>query len=1524
MTDFSSDNIFKAIDIITSKKLEGLSFDKTIICTIEDISEREQGKYTVSNGTTRFVAYSDNITYDLQESVYVTVPNGDYANQKIIKGRYVADKVQPYNYISPFGSFIDVSSNLISIASHEFGLLANEGYLDSEVLIWEKELEQADGYDRLGIQGQFRSWLSALAPVSGTYGLRLKVLCATPFTSQTEEVGYYEYILELNSNDMYGNPYAFEDYYTQEKVFDITAFENIKKLSLYFFQSGDFKDIKGNLIPYKSVDEDFEELYTDNLFVKDPYICLGYDLDSFKNDRVLLYTFNSKTYNVEASNSLNQKEIKIRWIYKNNNQVIGINEANELPKGAIVHWYRYVLKDDIFNNLAGNFWQEIGNAKNSFNYIFNPDVTLQSERIKVIIEYNNTLYRSEELIFENETEVANKATVDLIKALQIECLDASEGKYYLYGQDNVIINSVNASLSRQLKASYTSIVTGDKTLDGAESIIWCFPKTRTMIAPPQAGVDYSGEDEFTEDENFYYIKRVVEPAERDPDTGMITEESAQIFQTYKIKSDYSQDFTNNVIQCIVVKNGLTYTAEKELLFGIFGNSGLDYTLTISYEDRSQNALIKDDSSLSRLVLNLYDYESKPIDISNYPVTWSWYETDGSVVYQSNLDTPNIVDLRLAPDQNADPNFNIIQAQLYQDNILLTAYFPIAVKRSADVEYMEGPQVIVYNSYGIAPSYFKKPYSLSSGESHWTIEIDDYNINSLTDEEQRQKALKNYYPTIDPQTNMLTPSTMYFKDNSKRVAAIGWSTGGEILWRQPILIIQNRYPSSMLNSWDNSLTFDEKNGTILSTMIGAGKKDGLNRFSGVLLGEILDQVTELSKSGVYGYHQGEQSFGLLEDGTAFLGKSGKGRILFDGNKGVIQSSNYDIASVGMKMDLDDGIFLIKGPITDTGQAAITLQPEDPYFKIVTEKNKTIMLAGAGKYYLQTEDFSSIDETGVKIDLVSGKIQGYNFTIKATGESGSITLDSEAANYPLIIGEDFKVGWDGQIQATGGEIGGFTITDTALYTGTNLTSTSSGAIAISSADFTRRINGSDREGLRFAVGSKFGVNKSGQMWCTDAEARNLTAHSGTIGGFTFATGADTATHIYSNSLYTSSSTTVDNIAYDYESGIKGVGSLANAVIFYVARKLQTVEGWGNSADREYIFYVNGLGKLYAKNAQITGEITATSGSFTGTIKASSGNIGSWSIGSGAISNGNITLTSGGTIKSVGNSYSTTINNDGSLDCNYLTATGGEIAGWTISPGAIYRNQATFAHPDGMYFGILGLSLGDEFRVTAAGKCTANNVEITGGTITLSTEDANDYVRLGTDYSIINQLIVKNGIYCGGDRTSGIMIERPSSSIFTLRPTNSASSLSNYLGYDGYEWDFIYGSVVNAAQVYSEAGDIETSDRNKKTEIAICSDNYSDIIDDIDVVSYKFIKNTSNRTHIGVIAQDVENAVLKQGMTTQDFAGVCIDKDNEENPIYAVRYTEISMLHLANYKKYKAITDARIAALEAKIEELEKKEK
>ena len=92
-----------------------------------------------------------------------------------------------------------------------------------------------------------------------------------------------------------------------------------------------------------------------------------------------------------------------------------------------------------------------------------------------------------------------------------------------------------------------------------------------------------------------------------------------------------------------------------------------------------------------------------------------------------------------------------------------------------------------------------------------------------------------------------------------------------------------------------MQINEDENTILASTIGAGKKDLENRFSGVVLGE-LKKVTEdketIEKEGILGFHEGEVSFGLLNDGTATLGKSGHGQIQFNGINGYIMSGNFN--------------------------------------------------------------------------------------------------------------------------------------------------------------------------------------------------------------------------------------------------------------------------------------------------------------------------------------------------------------------------------------------------------------------------------------------------------------------------------------------------------------------------------------------------------------------------------------------------------------------------------------------------------
>ena len=81
----------------------------------------------------------------------------------------------------------------------------------------------------------------------------------------------------------------------------------------------------------------------------------------------------------------------------------------------------------------------------------------------------------------------------------------------------------------------------------------------------------------------------------------------------------------------------------------------------------------------------------------------------------------------------------------------------------------------------------------------------------------------------------------------------------------------------------------EDGVILTPAIAAGKKNSDNTFSGVMLGDwqqtdTADDITQ--QIGVYGFHHGAMSYAFKEDGTGFIGKSGKGRINFNGDTGSI--------------------------------------------------------------------------------------------------------------------------------------------------------------------------------------------------------------------------------------------------------------------------------------------------------------------------------------------------------------------------------------------------------------------------------------------------------------------------------------------------------------------------------------------------------------------------------------------------------------------------------------------------------------
>lgn len=96
---------------------------------------------------------------------------------------------------------------------------------------------------------------------------------------------------------------------------------------------------------------------------------------------------------------------------------------------------------------------------------------------------------------------------------------------------------------------------------------------------------------------------------------------------------------------------------------------------------------------------------------------------------------------------------------------------------------------------------------------------------------------------------------------------------------------------------------------------------------------------------------------------------------------------------------------------------------------------------------------------------------------------------------------------------------------------------------------------------------------------------------------------------------------------------------------------------------------------------------------------------------------------------------------------------------------------------------------------------------------------------------------------------------------------------------------GSVFRWRGAYLTNAPSITSDKNKKKDIkSLDLESITRFCNGLNPVSYKLIDGESGRTHFGLIAQEVEEAMQNANLTSMDFAGFIKDGNN-----YFLRYEE-----------------------------------
>lgn len=241
------------------------------------------------------------------------------------------------------------------------------------------------------------------------------------------------------------------------------------------------------------------------------------------------------------------------------------------------------------------------------------------------------------------------------------------------------------------------------------------------------------------------------------------------------------------------------------------------------------------------------------------------------------------------------------------------------------------------------------------------------------------------------------------------------------------------------------------------------------------------------------------------------------------------------------------------------------------------------------------------------------------------------------------------------------------------------------------------------------------------------------------------------------------------------------------------------------------------------------------------------------------------------------------DQSLNGITLSATSGES-------GTIFKL---------MYDGAVLASTGSVDRYVDAvniyGTLTATKLR--GGSISVVDDDDNECGTIQTTYasssdykldisSSAMELFAEDGslfIASGWDRTNkyhaSIEVDGNSEEVQIKGGVIPNADNVYDLGSPNFVWSAIYCST----------NELNGSDRNIKNSIEALPEKYVRMFDLVEPKRYKLNSGTSGRYHTGFIAQEVEAAMQKCGITSQEFAGWAAAKRKDGSETYFLRYSE-----------------------------------
>lgn len=734
--------------------------------------------------------------------------------------------------------------------------------------------------------------------------------------------------------------------------------------------------------------------------------------------------------------------------------------------------------------------------------------------------------------------------------------------------------------------------------------------------------------------------------------------------------------------------------------------------------------------------------------------------------------------------------------------------------------------------------------------------------------------------------------------------------------------------------------------------------------GILLRQVLDNGEYspyqiwLTNNNIFvstdSFQTADTGIGVFEvDGRELYGVLAKAVL-----SGYIESSTI----VGGTINIGDGTFTVDGNGNVTMKAAsiegyveedgvissINQSPE----KITINANKISL---AGKQIDLTSDNITIDSTNFSVDkdgkitATSGTIAGWDihsalFRKETTVDGVDYQIYMQAADgvstsNAFVVRKknsgdaswdyQFAVNYQGKLTAKNANITG-AITATSLSLGNDVSIPYSKLS--NTPDLSIYIAKDGTVGSTPSNGSTgFKVSSKGLLTASNAVIYGTVYSSaGEIGGWT----------IYDHLLR--KETTIDNV--DYQMYMQAADGTSTTNAFVVRKRNSGDTSWDTQ------FAVNYAGRMTAKNANITGTITATDGSIAGynigsggsysnaLYKRVSGDSADYEVGLKA-SSGDTDLAF--YVKQSNDSWSSSsnvfyINNSGKLYAQNVDITGeinassGNISGNLNMSGALINTKGDYTVTlrgvqsdagKGVFYITDNSSGSAEYpvRINGDGSARFTNVTITGSSTIASACIPNlsaSKITSGTlDPLVLDASVITTGNFSSKTLSTGKLSVTNGGNIgiWTVNSNNYLYAISGSYGVSLSATSVSHGQGGSTTWVNIVKAGQNASDKRLKKNISTFDDTIDRIFDNLKPVQFEYSKEFLGQgKHFGYIAQDVVQSFEDEGKNIDDYSFIYETEieDNSSDKYYQLNQTD-----------FIALNTWQIQKLKARIEELEK---